>query len=130
MLDAPAAETGGVISGFLRLTALVCCALIVLSFGLFARDQMAGASAHQQSELVAVAGTNAPAGAGAPTKSVVHAQPRRFIDGAAKVLTGPFDAIVQSTNQWVKRGLPTLFALILYGVGLGYLARHLSVHGA
>ena len=128
MLDAPAAETGGVISGFLRLTALVCCALIVVSFGLFARDQMAGASAHQQSELVA--GTNAPAAGGAPTKSIVHAQPRRFIDGAAKVLTGPFDAIVQSTNQWVKRGLPTLFALILYGVGLGYLARHLSVHGA
>jgi hypothetical protein len=126
MLVAPAADSACVISGFLRLTALVCCALIVLSFALFARDQMAGASAHQESELVA--GTGATAAASATSKR--HGQPRRFIDGAARLLTRPFDAIVQSTNQWVKRGLPTLFAMILYGVGLGYLARHLSVHGS
>jgi hypothetical protein len=107
-----------VISRVLRLVAFVCCALVVASFGLFARDQMAGASQHQQTELVAGAH---PTVATTPAKP--HAQPRRFIDDAAKVLTTPFDAVVQSTNLWVKHGLPALFAVLVYGLGLGYLAR-------
>lgn len=111
------------ISRFFRLTAFACCALVVLSFALFARDQMAGASAHQQTELVA--GSNTTPAASAPSKP--RAQPRRFIDGAAKVLTSPFDAVVQSSNDWVKHGLPALFALLVYGLGLGYLARYTSV---
>jgi hypothetical protein len=103
--------------------ALMCCALVLLSFGMFARDQTAGASAHQQTELVA--GSPSTPSSSAPSKP--HAQPRRFIDEAAKLLRTPFDAIVQSSNVWVKEGLPTLFALIAYGLGLGYLARVVSV---
>ena len=122
MLTARRVETRGVISRILRLAAFACCALIVLSFAMFARDQMAGASAHQQTELVAGAG--ATAGSGAATKP--HAQPRRFIDSAARALTSPFDAIVQSSNAWVKHGLPAVFAMIVYGLGLGYLARYSS----
>jgi hypothetical protein len=123
MLAAPHVETGSVISRVLRLTAFLCCALVVLSFAMFARDQMAGASAHQQTELVA--GSNSRAAAGASSER--HAQPRRFIDAAAKVLRMPFDAIVQSSNLWVKEGLPALFAVLTYGLGLGYLARYTSV---
>jgi hypothetical protein len=119
MLIAREVDTGRVISRVLRLTALVCCALVVASFGMFARDQMAGASQHQQTELVAGAHpTTAPNG---PVKP--PAQPRRFIDAAAKALTAPFAAIVRSTNLWVKHGLPAVFALLVYGLGLGYLAR-------
>ena len=121
MLTAPQVENGRVISRFLRLATFACCALVVLSFTMFARDQMAGASAHQQTELVAGASTTAPS-----AKTKPHAQPRRFIDAAAKVLTSPFDAIVQSSNAWVKRGLPAVFALLVYGLGLGYLARYAS----
>jgi hypothetical protein len=118
MLIAREVETGIVISRVFRLTAFACCALVVASFGMFARDQMAGASEHQQTELVA--GAQPTTASSAPVK---HAQPRRFIDSAAKVLTKPFDAIVQSSNAWVKHGLPALFALLVYGLGLGYLAR-------
>jgi hypothetical protein len=119
MLIAAEVDTGKVISRVLRLTAFLCCALIVASFAMFARDQTAGASQHQQTELVAGAHpTTASTGPAQP-----HAQPRRFIDNAAKVLTTPFDAIVQSSNLWVKHGLPTLFAVLAYGFGLGYLAR-------
>ncbi len=121
MLIAREVDTGRVISRVLRLLAFVCCALVVASFAMFARDQMAGASQHQQTELVAGAPSTAPT---APAKP--HAQPRRFIDQAAKVLQTPFDAIVQSSNQWVKHGLPALFALVVYGLGLGYLARFSS----
>jgi hypothetical protein len=118
MLIAREVETGRVISRVLRFAAFACCALVVASFGMFARDQIAGASQHQQTELVA--GAHPTTASGTPVK---HAQPRRSIDDAAKVLTKPFDEIVQSSNLWVKHGLPALFALLVYGLGLGYLAR-------
>ena len=108
MLIARRSETDGVISRALRLLAFVCCLLIVTSFAMFARDQMAGASS-------STPGT---------ATSKPHAEPRRFIDSAAKTLTAPFAAIVRSSNAWVKHGLPTLFAVLIYGLGLGYLARY------
>jgi hypothetical protein len=118
MLIVPEVDTGRVISRVLRLTAFACCALVVASFAMFARDQVAGASQHQQTALVA--GAHPTAASTAPVK---HAQPRRSIDAAAKVLTKPFAAIVQSTNLWVTHGLPAVLALLVYGLGLGYLAR-------
>jgi len=124
MLVAPTADTGRVISRLLRFVSLVCCALVVMSFAMFARDQMAGASEHQQTELVA--GANASTAPTAITHR--HSQPRRFIDAAAKTLTSPFAAVVKSSNPWVDHGLPALLALLAYGVGLGYLARLASVH--
>ena len=124
MLMTPAVETRSVIPRFLRLTSLVCCGLVVMSFAMFARDQMAGASEHQQSELVAGSSTT-PAPAAITHR---HSQPRRFIDGAANTLTSPFSAVVKSCNPWVDEGLPTVLALLAYGIGLGYLARFASVH--
>jgi hypothetical protein len=112
-----------VISRTIRLASLVCCAFVVMSFAMFARDQMAGASEHQQTELVA--GANASAAPTAITHK--HSEPRRFIDDAAKTLTSPFSAVVKSSNPWVDHGLPTILALVAYGVGLGYLARFASV---
>jgi hypothetical protein len=106
------------------LISLACCALILMSFAMFARDQVAGASEHQQNELVAGTSTT-PA---SPAITHRHSQPRRFIDDAAKKLTSPFSAVVKSGNPWVNEGLPTVFALAVYGLGLGYLARFASVH--
>jgi hypothetical protein len=103
----------------LVVSAFACCALVASSFALFARDQLAGASKHQQNEIVAVT----PSRPAPLRRRHEHGQPRRFIDGAASVLTSPFDSIVQSGNPWVLHGLPTIFALLVYGVGLGYLAR-------
>jgi hypothetical protein len=123
MLIARAADSRSVLSRLFRFTAFACCALVVASFAMFARDQMAGASAHQQTELVA--GPNASSAAGA--QSTHHAQPRRFIDSAAHALTTPFAAIIESSNQWVKHGLPALLAVLVYGIGLGYLARYAAV---
>jgi hypothetical protein len=96
----------------------VCCVLLLASFALFAHDQMAGASQHQQyAEL--------PGGAPVAAQAAAHkrAQPRRFIDGASHTLTSPFSSIVQSNNAWVEHGVPTVLALAVYGLGLGFLAR-------
>jgi hypothetical protein len=110
-----------VIHRTLVIVAFICCALVFSSFALFARDQLAGASEQQQQALAA-----GPADAAATAPPVHHepGQPRKFIDSAAKTLTSPFTSIVPSSSEWVEKGLPTLFALLVYGVGLGYLARY------
>jgi hypothetical protein len=101
--------------------AIACSALVLVSFALFARDQLAGASKHQQTELAA--GTPVTPGT-IPVVPHRVSQPRRFIDGAATALESPFASIVQSGNQWTLRTVPTMLALLLYGIGLGYLARY------
>lgn len=116
MLVARAADIRSVIPRVLGLLAFVCCGLVVLSFAMFARDQVAGASARQQNE-VATSVPSAPA-------SHKTGQPRKFIDGAAHVLTSPFQSIVQSKNAWVVHSLPAVFALLIYGFGLGFVARY------
>jgi hypothetical protein len=94
--------------------------LVLASFALFAHDQMAGASQRQQTAELPGGGPPVIAGPTAPRK---HAQPRRFIDGASDALTSPFSSVIQSTNDWVKHGVPAMMALIVYGLGLGYLSR-------
>jgi hypothetical protein len=117
MLDVAPADTGGVIHRALVLVALAASLLLLASFGMFARDQLAGASKNQQNQLVAGAQQTRPT----PSRPV--AQPRRFIDGAAQKLTSPFASLVQSDSPWATKGLPTVIALVVYGVGIGFLAR-------
>ena len=38
------------------------------------------------------------------------------------VLLAPFADLIDSDSAWVMHGLPALLALLLYGVGLGFLA--------
>lgn len=110
----------------LHIFSLFCCLIIVASFVLFARDQVAGASRHQQNELVV--GSSVPAGSGASTPGrrvavAKKAQPRAFIDGTAHTLTGPFDSVISSTNPWVSHGAPAVLGLLIYGLALGFVAR-------
>jgi hypothetical protein len=102
----------------LVVTSFVCCALVAISFTLFARDQATGAAQRQQYEVASGA---PPAPRRAAPKPVP--QPRRFIDDAANSLTSPFQSLIQSTNPWVVHGVPAILALIVYGIGLRFLAR-------
>jgi hypothetical protein len=121
MLTAPPADAGRVIHRVLVLVALACSGLVFASFVMFATAQMAGASKQQAAATLGT--TAAPA---VPSKPKQQGQPGRFIDGAARDLTSPFHSIVQSSSAWVEHGVPTILALLVYGVGLGYLARFSS----
>jgi hypothetical protein len=117
MLAAEATDVFAVIHRAIVLVALFCSGLVLASFVMFARDQIAGA-AKVQSNAVS-----------SPTASTTRTakkqgQPGRFINGAASKLTSPFSSIVSSGSAWVEHGIPTTLALLLYGVGLGYLARY------
>jgi len=109
-----------VVHRWLVLISFVCCGFVLASFGMFARDQLAGASANQQNAIA----TNVPTKPAEGPTGTHHGQPRRFIDSAAKSLISPFSSIVQSSDQWVNHGIPTFFGLLVYGFGLGFLARY------
>ncbi|HEX4672214.1 MAG TPA: hypothetical protein VH279_08085 [Solirubrobacteraceae bacterium] len=121
MMPTPeAADPLRVINRLLTYLSIACCALVVVSFGLFARDQTAGASEHQQAELAAGLPSTA---AGGSSSGHTERQPRRFIDRAANALEAPFESIAASHSEWLQHIVPAVFALLVYGLGLGFLAR-------
>jgi hypothetical protein len=119
----------------LHYLSLACCTLVIVAFALFAQHQISHASRQQASAVAPTQG----AGVGVPTQqpSVIAStrpnpaprpshqtgQPKRFIDNLAGKLTSPFTGVVSSDDAWVQHGIPTLIALLVYGGGLGYLAR-------
>jgi hypothetical protein len=120
MLTARTADAHRVIHRAIVSIALVCSGLVLASFVMFARDQLAGA-AKQQASAVSASVPTQPAAA---PKHKQQGQPGRFINTAAGKLTSPFASIIHSNNAWVDRIIPSLLALLAYGGGLGYLARY------
>ena len=121
---------------FVRLTAILASALVLLGFAYFATDELSRGSQNQQNQLDAelfkVAEDPAPI---APSPALeakrerVNGPLREAIDDSNDVLLGPFTMLVEGSNdRWVTHGVPALLALLLYGVGLGMLANMLPKH--
>jgi putative Ca2+/H+ antiporter (TMEM165/GDT1 family) len=108
------------LAAILRIASRIICLVVIASFVIFAVGQTSSASTRQQNELNGT--STAPAN---PShKSAVH----KAIDEAADKLTSPFSGITAGANsQWAVRGVGTVMALLVYGVGLGYLARVLRI---
>ena len=100
-------------------TSFVCCALIIASFTFFAVGQLSGAS---QQQAAVTAGTPIPAQKANPDRR----EPRRFIDGAARALTSPFNSLFRSGSRWADQLFLLVCGLTVYGVGLGYVRRYTS----
>ena len=120
MLKPHAADSHSVISRGLVLCSYACCALVFASFAMFARDQISGASKHQVAQIT----SGASAGQGVTASGAHHTAVRRFIDNASNALTSPFRSVFRSGSQWAKRLFTLFCAMLLYGLGLGYLARY------
>jgi hypothetical protein len=121
MLLRLSADPLSVVSRALSTCALVCCALVSASFVVFAVNQTSTAS-HHQAAAINPAGTTPSRPA--PAAAHREAQPWRFVDGAARKLTAPFRSLLGTHSQWSVEIFSTLVALIVYGLGLGYLARY------
>ncbi|HEY7962453.1 MAG TPA: hypothetical protein VID29_11070 [Solirubrobacteraceae bacterium] len=116
-------------SSLLRLISRLACLIVLVSFALFVVDQAGSASDEQQAQVNAAAPPSSAAST-TPRKPAASDKNgvRRTIDDAADAITSPFSgAVAGSTNAWVVHGGRTLLALIVYGFGLGYLARVLRV---
>ena len=116
------------LSTLLRLASRVACLIVAVSFLLFALDQTSSASKHQQNELNEVAPATA---ARTPTPTPAkqsESSLREAIDETSSKLTSPFKGATSGWhNQWAIRGVQLLLALLVYGFGLGYLARTMRV---
>jgi hypothetical protein len=110
----------------IRLASLVICAIVVASFAIFAFEQTKTASKHQTEEVTGRASQSSSSGASGKTRahaSSVHKE----IDEAAQKLTSPFAGVISSNSEWVTRGVKLLLSLLVYGLGVGFLARALRM---
>ena len=110
----------------LRFAAVACSLLVIAGWGWFAVDQTSSASKTSQAEIAGDAASLDPS----PdpdterererTNSKVH----EWVDDANDVLLRPFASVADgSSSKWVRRTVPALLALLVYGLGLGMLAR-------
>jgi hypothetical protein len=112
----------------------IAALVLVVSFGLFAIDQARDGSKQQVAKLGSKleptnAATNVNQAAPSPRtereREKRHGKVREAIDDVDDVLVQPFAGVVDSNSIWVQRGVPSLIALLLFGVGLRFVAAYL-----
>jgi hypothetical protein len=120
------------VGSVIRLGAIVTSGFVLLGFAYFAADELDRGSKGQRNALAGeLEGSNAEMIPVAPppeleaTRELQHGGFREFVDDVGDVLLAPFSELVDSNDPWVLRGVPTLLALLLYGLGLGTLANML-----
>jgi hypothetical protein len=106
---------------------MAICVIVVASFVTFAVEQTKSASGHQREQITGpsvTASTSSASAQPAEHPSAFH----EALDEASSELTSPFSSLVSSSSsEWATRGFRMLAALLVYGFGLGYLARSLRV---
>jgi hypothetical protein len=109
----------------LRFASIAICLIVIASFAVFAIDQTKNASGEQQAQLNSeVPGAKTAPKPAKKKENGVH----KLLDEASNELTSPFAGVVSgSTSEWTIRGVKLLLALIVYGFGLGFIARVLRV---
>ena len=113
------------IEGAIRAVAIFASAVVLISFGLFAVDQATTASETQRERLSGVDRPD-PTAAQERERERKRGKVREVIDDVDDLLLSPFAGLVSSDDPWIGRGAPSLIALLVYGLGLGFLARFMS----
>lgn len=112
----------------LRLASILISVIVIVSFAFFAFDQTGSASSHQREQIASGAGASPGSQHSAGSSQAHEGAVRKAIDEASSRLTSPFSAITSgATSEWAIRGAKLLLALVVYGFGLGFLARVLRV---
>lgn len=117
------------LGGLLRYAAIVCSLLVVAGWGWFAWDQTKEASAQTQQEIAGQRATQTVDPSPDVERSRERAQGRvhEYVDDANDLLQRPFAPLVQNADsKWMRRTVPALLALLVYGFGLGTLSRFLA----
>jgi len=119
-----------VLEGPLRILAIVLSGVVLLGWLLFAVNEAGEASRQTAAE---VAGRTASARADPSpeqerAREASNGTVREAIDDVNDVVLSPFaDVGAGSESRWVRRTLPAVLAFVVYGLGLGFLARFAQV---
>jgi hypothetical protein len=115
-----------VIERALRFAAIACSLLVIAGWGWFAADEAGTASANTQAEIAGqqASRTVSPDPDQERDREKVNSSIHELVDDANDVLLKPFAGLTEdSSSKWTRRSVPALLALIVYGFGLGLLAR-------
>ncbi len=111
----------------LRYIAVLASAIVLVSFSLFAIDETRSASVQSRAAIASqeVSGRDPEAAAAVERlRESRHSAVRERIDDANDVLTRPFSGLVSNSQSiWMRRTVPALLALLLFGAGFAFLAR-------
>jgi hypothetical protein len=115
-----------VLERLLRLAAIASSLLVVAGWAWFAIDETSAASQNTQAEIAGREATRTPDPDAEQERAREQANGpvREVIEDVNDVLLRPFAPAVEgSSSAWVRRTVPALLALLVYGFGLGLLAR-------
>ena len=110
----------------LRRVAVAASVIVALGWGLFAYDETKAASDLSRNEVSGrVASRTAdPSPDQERAREAAHGDARELIDDANDILLAPFASIADdSSSKWARRTVPAVLALLVYGLGLAFLAR-------
>ena len=113
----------------LTFVAIVLSVIVALGFILFALEDVDRASDSKVGEVFRFQEA-APTPAGEREREQRHGDVRELIDDANDILLAPFAGITDTAgSRWVQRGVPALLGLLVYGFGIGFLARYARGRG-
>ena len=109
-----------------RILAVASSAVIALGFLMFAMDESDKGSKEQISKIDEALNAPDPTTSEEALRERQHGQVREAIDDTNDFLLKPFAPIVDdSRSAWARRLVPTVLALLLYGLGGLLLANFL-----
>src|SRR6478672_7458429 len=109
----------------IRLISMAICLVMVAWFVVFAVDQTKNASGHQQEQI---SEANTPAAQREADEQREHQRKsgvHEALDEVAEDVSSPFSSLVSGSSEWLENGERLGLALLIYGFGLGFLARTL-----
>jgi len=114
-------------SALLRLISIVCSLVLLASFVMFASDQAGDGSKQTVATIAANDDTQTAVKSDKPKEK--HSGVRKAIDGASDKLTGPFQGVVATDSPWGKHISQSVLAFLVFGLGLGFVARYAATKG-
>ena len=114
----------------LRYLAITLSLVIAIGFTLFALQDIDRASERSEQRIAGSSTATSPSPAGERERERRNSGLRERIDDVNDVLLSPFAGLTENAGSgWVRRGVPALLGLLVYGFGLGYAARFMTARG-
>jgi len=110
----------------LRAVAVLASLFVIAGWGLFAIDEARNASDQTTAEIEGrlAARSADPAPDQERARELAHSDARELVDDVNDVLLSPFATLSEEAgSRWVRRSVPAVIALVVYGFGLSVLAR-------
>lgn len=114
------------LESLLRGFAVLASLLVVAGWGLFVVGEARNATDQTRTEIEGRRAARAadPSPEQERARERAHSDARELVDDANDVLLSPFAPVTEeASSRWVRRSVPAAIALLVYGVGVGFLAR-------